>query len=484
MCFGGGSSTQTQKTELPAWLEGFGRDTLGMADQVTRRPYQAYPGPRIARAPQQTKQARNLATQSVGQWTGVQPGGQQGGGAGGWNEQAYLQANPDVAAAVQQGGFDTGRQHFRLHGMQEGRQPGMAANLAGAMDATAGVMSGQAQAATVDRGGIRDVDAVDFDRSGVRDLEAERFTDANIDAYMNPYTENVQQETLREMQRQHNIASNQLQNQFAAAGAHGGSQQALAQTESLRNFSDMVGLHTARLQDQAFQQAQQQIARDQDRALQAMAQNQGVDAQAMAANQQAAMQAQQLNQGVDAQAAMADQQAQQQINMFNPQQRLAAAQQLGGLAGQGQQMQHQDIAMLEGVGRDIRMDDQMHADLAYQDWLRQWNYPLDMLNVRTSLASGQPHGQATTGPGPNNFAQNLGAFGALAGGIGMLSDRRLKRDIERAGTLPSGLPVYRFKYLWEDTERLGVIADEVEVLFPEAVSDVGGYKAVNYAEIG
>ena len=39
----------------------------------------------------------------------------------GWVEQAYLDENPDVAAAVRSGKFESGWQHYLLHGIEEGR---------------------------------------------------------------------------------------------------------------------------------------------------------------------------------------------------------------------------------------------------------------------------------------------------------------------------------------------------------------------------
>ena len=379
-------------------------------------------------------------------------GGQQPGqgGASNFNEQAYLDANPDVAAAVQQGQFASGQDHFTQFGMAEKRQPGRAPNLSGAMDATAALTGHSAQPAQMDRGAIQDV-------------QAGRFTDADIGSYMNPFTEQVTETTLNEMQRQEAISRNQMMNQFAGAGAHGGSQQALAQTESLRNFADMVGLNTARLQNQNFQQAQAQISRDQDRSLQAGLANQGMDFGVQQANQQ----------------------AQQQMNTFNPQFQLNAAQTLAGMAGQGQQMDHADIGMMQGIGDRVRDDEQQHLDLALDDFRRQFDFPFEMLNFRTGLATGQPHGNTTTGPGQNTFAQNIGAFGALAGGLGTaFSDRRLKADIKRVGALPSGLAVYAYRYLWERGQRLGVMADEAAKLFPNAVTTLdGGLLVVDYSKV-
>jgi len=66
-----------------------------------------------------------------------------------------------------------------------------------------------------------------------------------------------------------------------------------------------------------------------------------------------------------------------------------------------------------------------------------------------------------------------------------VSDRRLKRDIERVGTHENGLALFRFKYLWSDTPYIGVIAQDVLERFPEAVRvGPGDFMAVDYAALG
>ncbi len=60
------------------------------------------------------------------------------------------------------------------------------------------------------------------------------------------------------------------------------------------------------------------------------------------------------------------------------------------------------------------------------------------------------------------------------------SDRRLKRDIEHVGSW-KGHRLYRYRYLWDDQPRLGVMADEV--LHTGAVYDMGGWLAVDYGAL-
>jgi len=86
------------------------------------------------------------------------------------------------------------------------------------------------------------------------------------------------------------------------------------------------------------------------------------------------------------------------------------------------------------------------------------------------------------------FGALLGAGGTLgAAGIGKWSDRRLKEDIEFSHIdQNSGLRIYTFRYIGVPDRRfMGVMADEVETAFPDAVTyDDDGYAAVDYAQLG
>jgi outer membrane immunogenic protein len=67
-----------------------------------------------------------------------------------------------------------------------------------------------------------------------------------------------------------------------------------------------------------------------------------------------------------------------------------------------------------------------------------------------------------------------------------VSDVRLKRDIVLVGRRGDGLGIYRFRYLWSETVYVGVMAQEVALLHPDAVvrDDLTGYMAVNYTRLG
>jgi hypothetical protein len=85
------------------------------------------------------------------------------------------------------------------------------------------------------------------------------------------------------------------------------------------------------------------------------------------------------------------------------------------------------------------------------------------------------------------FAAILGAGAQLGATLISKSDRRLKENIQPIGTDErTGLNLYEFSYKNGSGKRfIGVMADEVEKLYPEAVFEMpDGYKAVNYAALG
>jgi hypothetical protein len=87
-----------------------------------------------------------------------------------------------------------------------------------------------------------------------------------------------------------------------------------------------------------------------------------------------------------------------------------------------------------------------------------------------------------------NFNQGLMSLGGAA----MMSDIRTKENIVAIGMLPNGLPFYQFEYKSEFKDHplaghgtyTGVMAQEVEVMYPNAVITLdNGYKAVDYGQL-
>ena len=87
-------------------------------------------------------------------------------------------------------------------------------------------------------------------------------------------------------------------------------------------------------------------------------------------------------------------------------------------------------------------------------------------------------GPTSVGGAPLSGGTGLGSIMSMFG----MSDRRLKEDISPIGELYDGQPVYRYKYLNDPIWRMGLMAQDVEQHSPQAVRDVGGFKAVNYKD--
>jgi hypothetical protein len=80
----------------------------------------------------------------------------------------------------------------------------------------------------------------------------------------------------------------------------------------------------------------------------------------------------------------------------------------------------------------------------------------------------------------------MGGLFGLAGTIGkaalpMISDRSAKTDIDPVGKLRNGLTVYRYRYKDGGPFMIGLMADEVSEIHPEAVERLpNGFDAVHY----
>ena len=92
-----------------------------------------------------------------------------------------------------------------------------------------------------------------------------------------------------------------------------------------------------------------------------------------------------------------------------------------------------------------------------------------------------------------NAANNAMTSGLFSlGGAALMSDIRTKENIKHIAWLPNGLPVYTYEYKPEFKDHplaghgthTGVMAQEVEVMYPNAVTTLdNGYKAVDYGQL-
>lgn len=191
----------------------------------------------------------------------------------------------------------------------------------------------------------------------------------NLSPYMNPYTQNVINTALSDLDRQRQMTQQQNRAAAAAAGAFGGSRQGLVEAETNRGFADVAARTAAGLQQQGFLNAQQMAGQD-----------------IAAANRAAEFGA---TQGMNA--ALANQQA----GLSGSQQRLAAGSQLANLGTTGfnmantlQQQQWQQ-GLLEQQMRQQQLTDAMNQFYGFA------GSPTNYLSLLNSTLAGSPLSGAT-----------------------------------------------------------------------------------------
>ena len=267
----------------------------------------------------------------------------------------------------------------------------------------------------------------------------------DMSQYMNPYENQVVQNTMGDLDRQRQIEANQLGAQASARGAFGGSRDALMQSELSRNFGQQMANTSAQMRQAGYQNAQQMAGQDIQTGL------------AGSANRQ------------------------------------NAATNLGQLSnlgfGQGMALQQQSMqqgALEQGIN-------QLILDAAKNQYAGYTGAPGQAVQMNSAALGTTPVPQTTTQtnePGLFDYL-TLGAntYGAVkgAGALAAASDIHLKDAITKIGQLSDKIGLYRWK--WNDTAKAlgittpeaGVLAQEVEAVMPKAVSIApNGFKQVHY----
>lgn len=160
----------------------------------------------------------------------------------------------------------------------------------------------------------------------------------------------------------------------------------------------------------------------------------------------------------------------QEINEYNAQ-RNAPLNEYTALTS-GQQVQNPTFAS-QGSGGASGTDIAGITNNAYQAALGKYNAATASNNATTSSLFGLG---GTLG---GSFLGSQAGSAWLAG----LSDERLKENITPYGS-KNGHNLYQFNYKGIPAQFIGVMAQEVERIRPEAITEYKGYKSVNYAMLG
>lgn len=220
--------------------------------------------------------------------------------------------------------------------------------------------------------------------AGVQALGQMNFDPNRAQAFMDPYQQNVTNEALKEIDRQQQMASNQLAGKAVQAGAFGGSRFGLQQSELARNAQDLRSRRIFEDLSRNFQQAQ---------------------SAASAANTQRLQQGQMFGQLGKATSGIGGVMA--------------------GLGAQTQQLGQSDVNQLMGIGGMQQQLGQRELDTGTANLAAMQNAPYQRLSAGAGIM-GQllPGGAGTQVVAPlaqtNPYAQAAGLLATGAGGLGAL----------------------------------------------------------------
>ena len=247
-----------------------------------------------------------------------------------------------------------------------------------------------------------------------------------IQTYMNPYTQQVIDLAGQDIERQRQMAQNQLGSQAQAAGAFGGSRQGVAEAMTNSEFARQMAETTAGLRQQGFNTAlgasQQDVANqmaaafaNQDAFGRAQEFGQATGLTAQRANQDAFGRSQEFGQGMTLDAQRANQQAAQQAAQL----RLQGSGQLGGLGQTGFGMGQGIIGMQQDFGRQQQMMNQGLLDASRAQYGGFTGAPQNALATRIGAAGAGDMGQQTT-----TQTSNPGLLGYLSAGASIYGGGR------------------------------------------------------------
>jgi len=247
-------------------------------------------------------------------------------------------------------------------------------------------------------GGLSSMQAIDPTYQA-QSFDFGRFTDPGAyQEYMNPYMQSVVDEQILaandEFKRQEALSDAQR----VASGARGGYREAVDQAVARSQQGRVIADIQARGSEAAYRDAQRQYEADRAASIQAA---QMGDQSAYRAAQDR-MQADIQNQGNILRQAQA---YSQMADLYS------------NLDTASQARESQRINALSTAGREQQMLQQAMADLAFDEYMREFSYPRDQMQWLSGILAGVPT-QANAyvrTPGPGLLQQGLGTAAALGG---------------------------------------------------------------------
>lgn len=337
--------------------------------------------------------------------------------------------------------------------------------------------------------------------AGAAPIHQMQFSKGAVDQYLSPYTANVIDTTLANIQHQNMVQQNALLGKSISAGnAFGGDRSGVAAAELGRGQAAVSDQTIATLWDKNYSQALNEFNVQQAVDLNAqqnnmarMLQAAGLYSQFGQGEGQLGTQYGQLATAQGAIGGQFGQLAQTQGQLANVYNQLATTQ---GNLGVSQANIGNQVAMLGPQATQTALNSAnaqiMAGTVAQQTYQNQlnaaWNAYLQQLGVPSYnilsgaiLGTGANSGgtSTTTSPGPSLLSQ-LGGLAVAGIGAYNLSDENEKENIQKIGEMYDGQPLYRYNFKGSPKTEIGLIAQDVEQDKPGAVGEFGGRKMVNY----
>lgn len=166
---------------------------------------------------------------------------------------------------------------------------------------------------------------------------------------------------------------------------------------------------------------------------------------------------------------------------------LTAGNQMANYGNMAQNLSLQGSQALNSVGnqQQQQLQNLYNTASSNQQMATMWPYQNAQFQAALAAGLGPLMGGTTTGTGTTTQTQNPGAgqyAGMALSALALMSDKRVKEDIEPVGKLDDGQTVYKYRIEGDPRFQIGLMAQDVEKVHPEAVGEVGGVKMVNYDE--
>lgn len=258
-------------------------------------------------------------------------------------------------------------------------------------------------------------------------VEAGQLSTTDLSKYLNPYTNSVVNSSMEDLamaRAQQQVADNQAS---TAAGAFGGSRQAVRDSLTTNDYLRTVGSTAANLRSGAYTNAQQAALADITNRLNAgeFSANQKLSADTTNAGNRLNADIYSANSGTNADTFNLNNLLDiSKTNAGNDLSgaglRLSAGSQFASLSDQEIQQALQKAGIIEGVGAQQTAMDQANKDSAYQEFLRQIGYPAQQQQQRNQALGMIPMQQTTTGTTgtsqdpTGNIIQGVGTAASVA----------------------------------------------------------------------